>query len=82
MTHHPVMLMTCFLPYTSWWLRSLLVTLARRDINGSSRSYMKFFTFHSAVCAELEIGGHKLVSDNLNQLVSLVLKKTLIAMPQ
>jgi hypothetical protein len=38
-THHPVMLMTCFLPYPSLWLRSLLIALARRDTNGSSRSY-------------------------------------------
>jgi hypothetical protein len=36
---HPVMLMTCFLPYPSWWLRSLFIALARRDINGTSRSY-------------------------------------------
>jgi hypothetical protein len=34
----------------------------------------------SAVCAKLEIGGRNLVSDNLNLLVWIVLKKILIAM--
>jgi hypothetical protein len=35
-----------------------------------------------AVCAKLEIGGHKLVYDNLNQLVRLMLKKILFAISQ
>jgi hypothetical protein len=57
------------------------------SVAGSSSTPQALRGYHSkaaeaAVCAELEIGRHKLVSDNLNWLVWLVLKKILIATSQ
>jgi hypothetical protein len=57
------------------------------SVAGSLSTAQALRGYHSkaaeaAVCAELRIGGHKLVSDNLNWLVWLVLKKILIATSQ